>query len=1247
MTEEDMLAELEQISPIAETDPKESGTLAKLEQELAQDYEALGIGKAKPQTETTESEKLELMEIEVGGALNHYEENPTTETLGAALDVLTSLFEATTNSDPFTTSHKSQISKVTALIEKIGSQLGHFDDKKHSLDSLVRLLHKQLQKYVETVVAILNTSDGGDEQEEPATPRRSLRLRKGLFGKPKTPLKKTPLKKPLLRGETPQVPKVKTKVTEESAPNIDPVVEDRIARGFTKWVLRVARKPKSLKTFQNMGKRSLQDFSKWMKKLYTNNYMVKREAEHADLTNLIPFEKLFPIDFVQQLKLTTGIPFTADQIRQGVKTLFPKPKRKKRRRMGDPADDDEEEDYSPEEDEPREKPKPKPKPEKRERVSKGGGKVSKLTLQKEQVIEVMKVLAATDPGKKFKVDPIVKAVKDNGYDISKRMVQHALKTLSEENQLSKERGGGRGGANVFWFPTAESGAKPPEMPKPEAKKQFVPSAKAKKLMETPWGPEFHDNMSLRERNDAIHMWSENEEKIFGDTYHGHGLPGSYIQKRVANWAKWQERAVQAKEAFDKDIAEQQRAYDAKHKQGRKPKFHLRTPQERMRMQTNDENIRVANNRFKKLMTAKPKDDREAFAQLNQLKSIRGQVYSNVEKKDPQWTSKFYDVDDTRGFKLVTKILATYTRMFKDENLSLRSNLQTLMERYNALPQQDRKFMSTLGMTVRGEAVVANLEKTSLINIDLTPSVPHFFSLFERDTGVSKFAAPARPKPKIKTGADVGMSIMQELHTRFLDVRLPHTEQEIPILVGRMITLITDELLKVGVLEEIDENNLFKAYEAIVGRDLVADLKIQARLHDYNKGSSAYKPLLEALTSMKDPESASPPSSPRPHTPTPDDPLSRIAESLRQEKIRKTPKKDPPPPPPQQQRPAPPTFPGAEMAVDEPDEAPARPDVNVSDAGTKSRDSSAAPSRRSRQPSRAASSQGAEQSVPSDGFGVRLTGITDEDESRDESFNFQVGGYDLSGGISHHVTDEKAPESVSQDSAVIEREQIAITKFLDSFAGPATGRSDVQKLFDTGEWRNFYTYNDHLGRLQQIRNFSTVVRPIPLRPIRRQRRGRGRVKFHEEARLRYHPESHMKKKAIEVAKQYDDFRRVAEHAQQAQVGEYISLNILPAMLYITIRKNVQISALKILCRQLIKHFQGASTRILLKQSLRTGKFSYQVWLASSVVEQLDENSLLMRFLNASNSRKKTLQIIVRQNIARGKIQELWDQKHSLL
>jgi len=102
-----------------------------------------------------------------------------------------------------------------------------------------------------------------------------------------------------------------------------------------------------------------------------------------------------------------------------------------------------------------------------------------------------------------------------------------------------------------------------------------------------------------------------------------------------------------------------------------------------------------------------------------------------------------------------------------------------------------------------------------------------------------------------------------------------------------------------------------------------------------------------------------------------------------------------------------------------------------------------------------------------------------------------------------------------------------------------------------------------------------------------------------------------------------------------------------MLYITIRKNVQISALKILCRQLIKHFQGASTRILLKQSLRTGKFSYQVWLASRVVEQLDENSLLMRFLNASNSRKKTLQIIVRQNIARGKIQELWDQKHSLL
>jgi hypothetical protein len=292
-------------------------------------------------------------------------------------------------------------------------------------------------------------------------------------------------------------------------------------------------------------------------------------------------------------------------------------------------------------------------------------------------------------------------------------------------------------------------------------------------------------------------------------------------------------------------------------------------------------------------------------------------------------------------------------------------------------------------------------------------------------------------------------------------------------------------------------------------------------------------------------------------------------------------------------------------------------------------------------------------MPSAVSEVRVLGITDDDESE-----LVHAGAPSDGGVQHHTTDEKDPETDtssyqlfphSEDSGLIEREHVAVKKFLDSFTGPATGRSDIQKLFDTNEWRDYYVYSDHLGRLQQHRNFSTVVRPIPLRPLRRQRRGRGRgrVQFHEEARLKYHPESHMKKKAIEVAKQYDDFRRVHEHSQQAQVGEYISLNILPAMLYITIRKNVQTSALKILCRQLIRHFQGASTRILLKHSIRTGKFSYRVWLPSSIVEQLDENSLLMRFLNASNDRKKTLQIIVRQNIARGKIQELWDQKHSLL
>ena len=219
--------------------------------------------------------------------------------------------------------------------------------------------------------------------------------------------------------------------------------------------------------------------------------------------------------------------------------------------------------------------------------------------------------------------------------------------------------------------------------------------------------------------------------------------------------------------------------------------------------------------------------------------------------------------------------------------------------------------------------------------------------------------------------------------------------------------------------------------------------------------------------------------------------------------------------------------------------------------------------------------------------------------------------------------------------------------MENYKGPRVGGTEIQKLFESNQWKKYYEYNDHLNRIQPVLNYG-YNRLEEKKHYRFSRRGRSaQPRFQEQVRLQYHPETHLRKRALQASKQYDDFRRVHERSQQTQVGEYISLNILPAMLYITIRKGVQIAALKILCERLATHCQGQPTRILLKHSPKSGKFTYTPWLSSKVLESLDAHGLFVRFINRSKDRTKTLQIIVRQNIATGKIQQLWDSKRTLL
>ena len=228
-----------------------------------------------------------------------------------------------------------------------------------------------------------------------------------------------------------------------------------------------------------------------------------------------------------------------------------------------------------------------------------------------------------------------------------------------------------------------------------------------------------------------------------------------------------------------------------------------------------------------------------------------------------------------------------------------------------------------------------------------------------------------------------------------------------------------------------------------------------------------------------------------------------------------------------------------------------------------------------------------------------------------------------------------------------RELRAIERFLEEHKARFPARAkDFDLMFSTDRWRQYYTYNDHLGRLVKKHNFTThLVRRAP--PEVNRRRERGRVRFEEHVRLHFHPDTHLRKQELEKSKQYDDFARVHERGQQARLGEYISMNILPAMLYITIRKSVQIEALRILCQRLIQHARGAATKIMLKHNPKSGKFSYRNWISTSVMAHLEVDGLLRKFLNVSNDRRKTLQILVRQNIAKGQIQQLWESRHSLL
>jgi hypothetical protein len=127
----------------------------------------------------------------------------------------------------------------------------------------------------------------------------------------------------------------------------------------------------------------------------------------------------------------------------------------------------------------------------------------------------------------------------------------------------------------------------------------------------------------------------------------------------------------------------------------------------------------------------------------------------------------------------------------------------------------------------------------------------------------------------------------------------------------------------------------------------------------------------------------------------------------------------------------------------------------------------------------------------------------------------------------------------------------------------------------------------------------------------------------------------------------EFARTNDRSEQARIGEYVRVDVSPQVLYVKIIKGAQEQAIRILTSRLYEHIQSAVTRLFLKQSTRTGRYSYSLWLPAKTLQSITELDLFERIRKKTNGMKKTITIIVKQNIEKGAIQALWQNTHSLL
>ena len=194
---------------------------------------------------------------------------------------------------------------------------------------------------------------------------------------------------------------------------------------------------------------------------------------------------------------------------------------------------------------------------------------------------------------------------------------------------------------------------------------------------------------------------------------------------------------------------------------------------------------------------------------------------------------------------------------------------------------------------------------------------------------------------------------------------------------------------------------------------------------------------------------------------------------------------------------------------------------------------------------------------------------------------------------------------------------------------------VRAVFDRGDERNFWKWNDHVGRLERVEN----------RRVRHLNNGIRRG-MQEISVLKPHPMySRVQEQLLQKSEREQPLGSV-HGGKPAMIGDSIQLKLLPATIYIHIDKKCPRAALQILCQRIVEHSKAAPTRILVKHG-RKGKFSYRVWISTTVMKGMTDALFCEKLLILTKDGLRAQTLVLRQHIRRAHMHELLDRNNSLL